>query len=86
MADVRDTLRQFILERFLPGESPANMRDDTRLLTSGILDSLASLELVSFIERELGVELSASERSAEYLDRIVDIERLVRLKRGQETT
>lgn len=86
MSDVREAVRQFVLAKFLPGESPENLRDDTRLLTSGIVDSLGGLELVTFIEREFGVELGAAERVAENLDRIVDIERLVQRKRSQEAS
>lgn len=84
MVEVKESVRQFILAKFLPGESAANVRDETRLLTSGILDSMASLELVSYIEHEFGVELTAADRSAENLDRIVDIARLVQLRRSQE--
>jgi acyl carrier protein len=84
MVEVKEAVRQFILAKFLPGESAANVRDETRLLSSGILDSLAALELVGFIEHEFGVELNAVERSAENLDRIADIARLVQQKRSQE--
>ena len=48
MDDVREVIRQFILETYLPGESRDNLRDDTPLLTSGILDSLAALGLAAF--------------------------------------
>jgi acyl carrier protein len=84
MSAVNDTIRNFVLSRFLPGESPENLRDDTRLMTSGVLDSLAGLELVTFIEQQFGITLDAMDRIAENLDRIVDIERLIQSKRGQE--
>ena len=70
-------LRTYILERHLPGESASNLGDDTRLLSSGILDSLAVLELASFIQAEFGVELSASETSTDAFDRLRDIAALV---------
>ena len=49
MEDVREVIRQFILTTYLPGESRDNLRDDTPLLTSGILDSLAALAVASFV-------------------------------------
>ena len=81
MEDVKDTIRRFILDNYLPGESPAHLQDDTRLQSSGILDSLAVLELVSFVQKEFGIEISASETGVETFDRIRDIARLVNRKR-----
>ena len=83
MSDVKETIRQFILTKYLPGESPANLRDDTPLRTSNILDSLATLSLVAFVEREFGIELEAYETGVESFDRIEDIAALVARKRGQ---
>jgi acyl carrier protein len=73
MPDVTAVLRKYILERHLQGELPANLTGDTRLLSSGILDSMAVLELASFIESEFGVELTASETTFEAFDRLKDI-------------
>ena len=81
MQEIRDRLRQFIIEKYLPGESPANLSDETRLLSSGILDSLASLELVAFVEREFDIEVTAFERGLETLDRIADLSSLIARKR-----
>jgi acyl carrier protein len=84
MTDVKATIRQFILATYLPGESPANLRDDMPLRTSGVLDSLATLGLVSFVEREFGIELDAYETGVESFDRIDDIVALVERKRAAQ--
>jgi acyl carrier protein len=73
MNEVKETIRQFILATYLPGESRDNLRDDTPLQTSGILDSLATLGLVSFVEERFGIKLSVYETSVERFDRIGDI-------------
>ena len=52
-----DTIRQFILTRYLPGETADNLRDDTPLRSSGILDSLATLSLISFLEEQFKIEI-----------------------------
>jgi acyl carrier protein len=70
---MKDKLRQFILAEFLPGESPANLKDDTPLRSSGILDSMATLRLVSFVEQEFGIEVEAHEAGVENFDRVEDI-------------
>ena len=81
MTDVKDTIRQFILSTYLPDESPANLRDDTPLQTSGILDSLAVLGLVSFIHQRFGIELDVYETSIDRFNRIEDIAAIVSRKR-----
>jgi acyl carrier protein len=85
MSDVKETIRQYILTTYLPGESAANLRDDTPLRTTGVLDSLATLGLVSFVEREFGVELEAHETGIDTFDRIEDIAALVARKRGGQS-
>jgi acyl carrier protein len=82
MNDVKERLRHYIVTTYLPGESPANLKDDTPLLTSGILDSLATLGLVSFVEKEFGVELAAHDTGVDNFDRIQDIAALVERKRA----
>ena len=59
MREPREAIRQYILTEFLPGESPANLADDTPLRTTGILDSNTTLKLVDYIEREFGIEVEA---------------------------
>ena len=83
MQDVKDRLRQFIVSTYLPGESLGNLRDDTPLRSSGILDSLATLGVVSFVEKEFGIELEAHETGIDNFDRIEDIAALVERKRGR---
>jgi acyl carrier protein len=82
MSDVKETIRQYILKTYLPGESSSNLRDDTPLRSSGILDSLATLGLVSFVEKEFGIELEAHETGLENFDNLEDISALVARKKS----
>lgn len=78
--EIRETVRDYILEEFLPGTRRSELTDATPLITGAILDSLATLRLVGFIEERFGVELAAHEASVDHLDTIRDIETLVRSK------
>jgi acyl carrier protein len=80
--DIGGQLHNFILTRFLPGESPANLRDDTPLRTSGILDSLATLSLITFIEEQYGIEVEAHETDVDNFDRIRDMVAFIERKRS----
>ena len=66
----QDTLKQFILKEFLPGEDPDELTYATPLITGGVLDSIATLKLVMFIEERFGVTLQAHETDPDYLDTI----------------
>jgi acyl carrier protein len=83
MPEIKETVRQFILTHFLPGEDAANLTDDTELKESGILDSLSTLKLVSFLEETFKVEFEANDLDAGNLASVASIEKLVRSKLGK---
>jgi acyl carrier protein len=80
---VADTVRQFIIRKYLPGESPANLLNDTPLRSTGILDSLATLGLISFLEQEYAITVDAHETDVDNFDRIQDIAAFVERKRAR---
>ena len=80
MSQVADTIRNFILTKYLPGESPENLRNDVPLRTSGVLDSLATLSLINFIEETYRIEVEAHETDVDNFDRIDDIVAFVERK------
>lgn len=77
---IRATIKRFILEEFLPGERPEALTDETPLIAEGVLDSLATLRLVSFLEKEFKVSLAPHEVDADYLNTLPSIAKLVRAK------
>ena len=81
MDNIKEDLRQYILGEFLPGEKASNLGDDTPLRTSGILDSIATLRLVSFVEERYGIEVEAHEASVENFDSIDNIAAFIGSKR-----
>ena len=80
MDDIEQTVKTFILDSFLPGADPAQLSEDTPLITGGILDSLATVQLSLFLEEGFRIELAAHEASPENLDTLALIGRLVRAK------
>lgn len=77
MNEIISTVKDYILTTYLPGEDPAALTPSTQLISSGILDSLATLELVSFLEQRYGIELAAHDVDASRLGTLNDIARLV---------
>ena len=82
MSDVEYAVKQFILKEFLPGEDPSELTSSTPLITGGILDSLATMKLVMFLEDRYGVKFEAYEVDPEHLDTVADIAKLVATKKG----
>lgn len=80
MDDVKSTIKDFLLREFLPGENPDELTDSTPLITGGILDSLATLKLVTFVEERFKINLQAYETGVDYLNTISDIAKLVQSK------
>ena len=78
--EVKEILKGYILEEFLPGENPSELTDSTPLITGGILDSLATIKLVAFLEERFKIQIQAHETMVDYLDTISDIAQLVHSK------
>jgi acyl carrier protein len=79
--ELRAIIRAYILQEFLPGENPAELTDSTPLITGGILDSLATIKLVVFLEQRFQIKIEAHETMADYLDTVADIAQLVSSKK-----
>ena len=79
--EIRAAVKTYVLDEFLPGEDASALADTTPLLTTGILDSIAVIKLVTFLEGKFGITLSAHETDAEHLNTVADIARLVTSKK-----
>jgi acyl carrier protein len=76
-SDINGRVRNFLLTAFLEGEDPSQLEDTTPLVSSGILDSIATLKLVSFLEGEFGITIAAHEADADHLNTVAQIVSLV---------
>ena len=80
---IQSKVKTFILKEFLEGEDPEALTDETPLITAGILDSLATLKLVSFLEKEFQIQVAAHEADVDHLNTLADITKLVGSKLGK---
>lgn len=77
MEEIETLIREFILREFLPGEDPRELKEQTRLITGGILDSISTLKLVTFLEDHFRIRVEAYEAGVDHLDTIQQIAALV---------
>ena len=80
MQEIKDAIKDYLLKEFLPGENPAALTDSTPLITGGILDSLATIKLVLFLEERFHIKIEAHETMVDYLNTISDMAQLVQSK------
>ena len=76
-------IRKFIVENFLFGEDE-NLRKDTSLLESGIINSVGILELVLFLEETFEFTVEDEELIPENLDSIANIANYVQKRIGAQ--
>ena len=79
---IKATVKNFILNEFLPGEDPAALTNTTALVTTGILDSIAVLKVVTFLENQFGITIEPHEAVVENLNTLSDIAQLVMSKKS----
>lgn len=80
--DIKAAVKGFILKEFLPGEDPEELTDTTPLISGGILDSIATVKLVLFLEEKFGIVVEAHETDPEYIDTIESIAQLISAKQS----
>ena len=81
-SDIRGAIRAHLLAEVLPGEDPANLKDDTPLRTSGVLDSMATLKLVQFVEDSFAITVDAHEAGVDNFDRVADLVAFIQAKQS----
>ncbi len=77
---IKGTLKEYILNEFLPGEDPDDLEDDTPLITGGIMDSISTIKFSLFVEEKYGVELQAHELSVDYIDTLSAMATIIQSK------
>jgi acyl carrier protein len=73
----KETLRNFLHELLAEYGETTDFSDDTSLVISGMLDSLAVLRIVVFLEQEFGLDLSDRGFDQNDFDSVTNIMRMI---------
>jgi acyl carrier protein len=71
MSDLRLALRAALVSQFRIDR--AGLRDDTALFSSGLIDSLSVMDLVCFVEGQIGLSVPPEEITLKNFDSIARI-------------
>lgn len=80
MSSAASTIKQYIVTDIMAGQDAGDLTETTPLVTTGVLDSMALLKLVLFLEEEFSVSVEPDEATAEKLDTIAKMVELVSSK------
>jgi acyl carrier protein len=78
---VEEKVRAFITDSFYVSD-PAELGEETPLVTSGIVDSTGMLEIIAFLESDFGIRIGDEETTPENLGSIARIAAFVERKLG----
>ncbi len=80
-SELQTQVKTFILENYLFTDDESALGPDESLLDRGIVDSTGMLEIIMFIEDELGVQVADDEMIPENLDSVNRIAAFVSKKK-----
>jgi acyl carrier protein len=78
-----EPVRTFLVAEFFRDDSESSLSNDLPLISSGLLDSVATLKLVLFLERAFDVEVDSMDIVEGKLDTLERIESLIQSKRSK---
>lgn len=78
--DIKKKIKNFIIAEFLSNTDSQMLSDDLNLLSNGIMDSLAVLKLVAYMENEFAISLEPEEIDMDNLNSIQTISDIVQSK------
>lgn len=81
-SDTVAQLRHFVQDTFLYMRPEFDLRDDTSLLQSGVLDSMGVMEVLGFLEESFGVVPADQEITEANLGTLNAIADFIHLKQG----
>lgn len=67
---MREEIKNFIVNNFMMGRSPAELIDSDSLLDKGIIDSTGVLELVGFLEERFSIQILDDELVPDNFDSV----------------
>jgi len=67
---IKDAVRRHLAERLVPGDDPSTLADARPLISGGLMDSITTVALITFLEERFGVTFEAHEIGIDYLDSV----------------
>lgn len=80
--DLETAIERFIVDEIMLGDKQTRIDPNDSLISSGVLDSLALLRLIAFLEEQIGITVEDSEVIPENFETISDIKAFINRKKN----
>ncbi|MCW3086382.1 MAG: acyl carrier protein [Bacteroidetes bacterium] len=77
ISEIKNNVRGFISQNYLQTIKAGELNDSTPLISGGIIDSIATMKLVNWLEKNYNFEFAAHEVDRDNLDTIERIANFV---------
>ena len=77
MDDLKKMIRDYVAKEYLEEGDEREIRDDTPLITGGIVDSFSMVSLKRFLERKYAIQIPNADASPQAFDSVNSIAELV---------
>ena len=78
MDELRQTIRDYVVKEYLEDGDDREVREDTPLITGGIVDSFSMVSLKRFLERRYAIQIPDAQATPQAFDTVNSIAELVR--------
>ena len=78
MDDLKKAIRDYVVKEYLEDGDDREVREDTPLITGGIVDSFSMVSLKRFLERKYTIQIPDAQATPQAFDTVNSIAELVR--------
>mgnify|MGYP006280381263 CR=1 FL=1 len=78
MDEIKDVVREYIVDEYVEEDEDIEVKNDTPLISSGIVDSFSMVSLKVFLERKYDIKLPDEEATPQAFDTVDSIAELVK--------
>jgi acyl carrier protein len=82
MDELKKMIRDYVIKEYLEEGDDREIRDDTPLITGGIVDSFSMVSLKRFLERKCGIQIPDADATPAAFDTVNSIATLVERFQG----
>ena len=76
--DIKKTILDYIKKEYLDEDSDQDIHEDTKLITSGIVDSFSMVSLKMFLEKKFLIKIPNEKATPEAFDSVDSIVKLLK--------
>ena len=78
----KDVILHHLLSDYINEEDKEGFNEESKLITSGLIDSISILKLVDYLEEQFGIEFEPHEVDQENLNSVTKIIEFISMKRS----